>query len=88
MVIFWEMLNWPRSLLNNHIDALRGHMTYPNLNFQHTHEQKQGINFMLKLINLTNLDDRWELIQHITYWLWVFKLVCGWLNNSLPYIGY
>ena len=42
-------------------------MTCQNLIFHHTHGKEQGINFVLELINLANLDDKLEPSQHLTY---------------------
>ena len=38
-------------------------MTCPYLNFHCTHEDKQGNNFVLELINLADLDDKSSLVD-------------------------
>lgn len=47
-------------------------MTYENLNLHRTHEWEQDINYVLELINMTNLDDKLEPSRHLTYGLWLF----------------
>lgn len=49
-----------------------GHMTYQSLDFHRTHNKEQGMNYGLELIDLANLDDKLELSQYLTYWLWLF----------------
>ena len=62
-----------RALLIKLIDVSCGHMTCQNINFHHKHEEEQNINFVLVLIDLANLDDKWEPSWHLTYWLWSFN---------------
>ena len=44
-----------------------GHMICLNLMIKHTHEEERGINFVLGLRNLANLDDKLEPSQHLTH---------------------
>ena len=48
------------------MDVSHSHMIYQNLIFHRTHEEEQGINYVLELINLANLDDKSNLSQHTT----------------------
>jgi hypothetical protein len=53
--------------LNDHKYTLRNHMACQKFFFHHTYEEEQGINYLLKLINLENLDEKLEPSRHLTY---------------------
>ena len=42
-----------------------------NLIFHCTHEEEQGIGFVLELIYLANLDDSQSLVDILYIWLWL-----------------
>ena len=49
------------------LKVAHNHMVCRNLILCHTHEKEQGINFVVELINLVNLDDTSEPSWHLTY---------------------
>lgn len=68
-----------RGLLNQ--PQTRVTLTYQNLIFCHSHEEKQGIGSLLGLINMANLDDTSKPSRHFTNSLWAFWPMCGQFNN-------
>lgn len=57
-----------------------------NLFFHCAHEEETGINYVLTLINLTNLDGKLEPSPHCTQWLWSFSPTVN-LTFSYTYIA-
>ena len=53
-------------------------MTCQNLIFHRTHEEEQDIGSVIDIVNLTNLDDKWETNQHLNYMLTAIDLISGW----------
>lgn len=53
--------------LNDHKYTLRNHMACQKFFFHHTYEEEQGINYVLELINFTNMHDKSKPSQYLTY---------------------
>ena len=67
------LLNWPHSLLKrSQSQVTRSYDLSIFLSFHCTREEEQGINFVLKIKHLINLDDKSKPSWHLTYWLWLF----------------
>ena len=63
----WCRLNQPCTMLKRPERRIARSYDLSIMDFHCTQEEEQDINYVLELINLANLDDKFEPGRHVTY---------------------